>query len=83
MHIYLLMLDPLCYLKYLVNTASIIALHCLFCPADKVYGGNDLIFQQDLLPTHCVKDTKTWFKDHKTMENCQEEDERHQTQQCR
>ncbi len=63
--------------------------------ADKLYGDADFIFQQDLAPAHTAKGTKSWFNDHgvTVLEwpanlpdldlYCQEEDERHQTQQCR
>ncbi len=67
--------------------------------ADKLYGDADFIFQQDLAPAHTAKGTKSWFNDHdvgvldwpanspdlKPIGNlwCQEEVERHQTQQCR
>ncbi len=66
--------------------------------ADKLNGDADFIFQQDLAPAHTAKGTKSWFNDHgvtvldcpsnspdlNPIENfyCQEEDERHQTQQC-
>ncbi len=64
--------------------------------ADKLYEYADFIFQQDLAPAHTAKGTKSWFNDHgitvldwpanfpdlNPTEN-QEEDERHQTQQCR
>ncbi len=31
--------------------------------ADKLYGDADLIFKQDLAPTHTAKGTKNWFND--------------------
>ncbi len=61
--------------------------------ADKLYGDADFIFQQDLAPAHTAKGTKSLFNDHGVTVldwpanspdlYCQEEDERHQTQQCR
>ncbi len=32
--------------------------------ADKLYGDDDFIFQQDLAPAHTAKGTKSWFNDH-------------------
>ncbi len=32
--------------------------------ADKLYGDADFIFQQDFIPTHTAKGTKSWFNDH-------------------
>ncbi len=32
--------------------------------ADKLYGDNDFIFQQDLAPAYTAKGTKSWFNDH-------------------
>ncbi len=79
----------------------ILNLEFMLPSADKLYGDADLIFQQDLAPTHTANFTKSWFNDHgvtvldwpansadqkphrKSMGYCQEEDERHQTQQCR
>ncbi len=69
----------------------------MFPSAGKLYGDADFNFQQDLAPAHTAKGTKSWFNDHgvtvldwpanspirESMGYCQEEDERHQTQQCR
>ncbi len=77
---------PLCFLKSTVNTAIYqdILEHFMLPSADKLYGDADFIFQQDLAPAHTAKGTKSWFNDHgESMEYCQEEDERHQTKQCR
>ncbi len=73
--------------------------HFVLPSADKLYGDGDFIFQQDLAPAHTAKGTKSWFNDHGVTVldwpanspdlnpidylYCQEEDERHQTQQCR
>ncbi len=73
--------------------------HFMLPSADKLYGDADFIFQQDLAPVHTAKGTKSWFNDHgvtvldwpanwpelhrESMGYFQEEDERHQTQQCR
>ncbi len=72
---------PLCFLKSTVN---------FMLPSSR---DADFIFQQDLAPVHTAKGTKSWFNDHgvTVLEwpenwpdlNCQEEDERHETQQCR
>ncbi len=67
--------------------------------ADQLFKDADFIFQQDLAPAHSAKSTKSWLNDHvvgvldwpanspephrESMGYCQEEDERHQTQQCR
>ncbi len=32
--------------------------------ADKLYEDADFIFQQDLIPAHTAKGTKSWFNDH-------------------
>ncbi len=73
--------------------------HCMLPSADKLHGDADFIFQQDLAPAHTAKGTKSWLNDHGcawlasklawpephrvSMGYCQEEDEIHQTQQCR
>ncbi len=85
---------PLCYMKSTVNAVIYqdILEHSMLPFADKLYGYADFIFQQDLAPAHTAKGTKSWFNDHgvtvldchrESMGYCQEEDERHQTQQCR
>ncbi len=87
---------PLCFLKSTVNAAIYqeILEHFMLPSADKLYGDADFIFQQDLAPAHTAKGTKSWFNDQGvtvlewpansgSMGYCQEEDERHQTQQCR
>ncbi len=90
---------PLCFLKSTVNAAIYqeILEHFMLPFADKLYGDADFIFQQDLAPAHTAKGTKSWFNDHgvtvldwpansparESMGYCQEENERHQTQQCR
>ncbi len=57
---------PLCFLRSKVNTAVYqeVLEHFMLPAADKLYGDADLIFQQDLAPTHSAKATSTWFKDH-------------------
>ncbi len=72
--------------------------HLMLPSADKLYGDTDFIFHFHLAPAHTVKGTKSWFNDHgvtvligqqtrltwtPSMGYCQEEHERHQTQQCR
>ncbi len=72
--------------------------HFMLPSADKLYGDADFIFQQDLAPAHCwsllvqwpwcycawLASKLVWPEPHKeSMGYCQEEDERHQTQQCR
>ncbi len=86
---------PLCFLTT-VNAAIYqeILEHFMLASADKLYGDADFMFQQDLAPAHTAKGTKSWFNDHGVtvldwpanspdLRYCQEEDERHQTQQCR
>ncbi len=57
---------PLCFLKSTVNAAIYqdILEHFMHPSADKLYGDDDFIFQQDLAPTHTAKGTKSWFNDH-------------------
>ncbi len=57
---------PLCFLKSTVNAAIYqeILEHFMLPSADKLYGDADLIFQQDLAPTHTAKVTKSWVNDH-------------------
>ncbi len=87
-----------CFLKSTVIYQEILE-HFMLPSADKLYGDADFIFQQDLAPAHTANGTKSWFNDHgvtvldwptnspdllrESMVYCQEEDERHQTQQCR
>ncbi len=87
---------PLCFLKSTVNAAIYqeIFVHFMLPSADKLYGDADLIFQQDLAPTHTAKDNKSWFNDHGVtvldwsanspdLNPIDNLDERQQTQQCR
>ncbi len=88
---------PVCFLKSTVNAAIYqeILEHFMLSSADKHFGDADFIFQQDLAPTQTAKGTNIWFNDHGVTVlgwpanspdlrwYCQEEDERHQTQQCR
>ncbi len=87
---------PLCFLKSTVNAAIYqeILEHFMLPSAGKLYGDADFMFQQDLAPAHTTKGTKSWFNDHDVtvldwpanspdLRYCQEEDERHRTQQCR
>ncbi len=84
---------PLCFLKSTVNAAIYqeILEHFMLPSADKLYGDANFIFQQDLTPAHTAKGTKSWFNDHgvtvldwpANSPDLKEEDERHQTQQCR
>ncbi len=71
--------------------------HFMLPSADQHFKDADFIFQQDLAPAHTAKSTKSWLNVHgvgvaskltrpephrESMGYCQEEDERHQTQQC-
>ncbi len=38
--------------------------HFMVPSADKLYGDDDFIFQQDLVPAHSAKGTKSWFNNH-------------------
>ncbi len=57
---------PLCFLKSTVNADIYqdILDHFMLPSADKLYGDDDFIFQQDLAPAHTAKGTKSWFNDH-------------------
>ncbi len=57
---------PLCFLKFTVNEAIYqeILEHFMLPSADKLYGDADFIFQQDFVPAHTAKGTKSWFNDH-------------------
>jgi len=94
---------PLCFLRSTVNAAIYqeILEHFKLPSADKLYRNADFIFQQDLVPAHTAKGTKSLFTynsvtvldwqnklawpepQRESMGSCQEEDKRHQTQQCR
>ncbi len=56
----------LCFLKSTVNAAVYqeILEHPMPPSADKLYGDADFIFQQDLVPAHTAKGTKSWFNDY-------------------
>ncbi len=58
--------DPLCFLKSTVNAAIYqeILDHFMLSSANKLYGDNDFIFQQDLAPAHTAKGTESWFNVH-------------------
>ncbi len=49
-----------------VNTAIYqdILKHFMLPSSDKLYGGADFIFQQDVASAHTAKGTKIWFNDH-------------------
>ncbi len=57
---------PQCFLKSKVNAAIYqgILEHFMHHSSDKLYGDADFIFQQDLVPAHTAKGTKSWFNDH-------------------
>ncbi|CAM4675477.1 unnamed protein product [Leuciscus chuanchicus] len=57
---------PLCFLRSKVNAAVYeeVLEHFMLPAAVQLYGDADLIFQQDLAPSHSAKATSTWFKDH-------------------
>ncbi len=57
---------PLCFLKTNI-TAPVyqeILEHFMLPSADQLFKDADLIFQQDLAPTHTAKSTKSWLNDH-------------------
>ncbi len=82
---------PLCFLKSTVNAAIYqeILEHFMLPSADKLYGDADFIFQQKLVQwpwCYCawLASKLAWPEPYReSMAYCQEEDERHQTQQCR
>ncbi len=57
---------PLCFLKSTVNAAIYQEMleHFMLLSADKLYGDDNFIFQQDLAPAHTAKGTKSWSNDH-------------------
>ncbi len=57
---------PLCLLKSTVNAAIYQEMleHFMLLSADKLYGDDHFIFQQDLAPAHTAKGTKSWSNDH-------------------
>ncbi len=57
---------PLCLLKSTVNAAIYQEMleHFMLLSADKLYGDDNFIFQQDLAPAHTAKGTKSWSNDH-------------------
>ncbi len=57
---------PLCFLKTNV-TAPVyqeILEHMMLPSADQLFKDADFIFQQDLVPAHTAKSTKSWLNDH-------------------
>lgn len=68
----------------------------LYVSPDELYGDAGLIFHLNLIPSHAVKGTNTWFNHHVVQTgktclilrssivwcSCQNEKERHHTQQC-
>ncbi len=57
---------PLCFLKSTVNAAIYQEMleHFMLLSADKLYGDDNFIFQQDMAPAHTAKGTKSWSNDH-------------------
>ncbi|KAL0146528.1 hypothetical protein M9458_058159 [Cirrhinus mrigala] len=56
---------PLSFIKSTVNAAVYqeILQHFML-PANKLFGNDDFIFQQDFAPAHKAKTTSTWFNSH-------------------
>ncbi len=57
---------PLCFLKTNI-TAPVyqeILEHFMLPSADQLFKDADFIFQQDLVPAHTAKSTKSWLSDH-------------------
>lgn len=56
---------PLSFIKSTFNTALYqdVLEHFMFPAADKLFGVDDFIFQQDLGPAHSPKATSAWFAD--------------------
>ncbi|KAI2647648.1 Transposable element Tcb1 transposase [Labeo rohita] len=57
---------PLSFIKSTVNAAVYqeILERFILPAADKLFGDDDFIFQQDLAPAHKAKTTSTWFNSH-------------------
>ncbi|KAL0149118.1 hypothetical protein M9458_055550 [Cirrhinus mrigala] len=57
---------PLSFIKSTVNAAVYqeILEHFMLPAADKLFGDDDFIFQQDLASAHKAKTTSTWFNSH-------------------
>ncbi|KAL0146566.1 hypothetical protein M9458_058213 [Cirrhinus mrigala] len=56
---------PLSSIKSTVNAAVYREiLEHFMLPANKLFGNDDFIFQQDFAPAHKAKTTSTWFNSH-------------------
>ena len=57
---------PLCFLKARVNAAVYqeVLEHFMLPSAEKLFGDEEFVFQQDLAPAHSAKTTTAWFADH-------------------
>ncbi len=76
----------LCFLKYTVNAPIYqeILEHFMLPSADKLYGDADFIFNDHgVTVLDWPANSPDLNPNRESMGYCQEEDERHQTQQCR
>ncbi len=53
---------PLCFFK--TNIYQYIFEHFMLPSVDRLFKNADFIFQQDLVPAHTAKNTKSWLNDH-------------------
>ncbi len=58
--------DPLCFLKTNVTSPiyQYILEHFMLPSADQLFKDADFIFQQDFVPAHTAKSTKSWLNNH-------------------
>ncbi len=54
--------SPLCFLK--TNVYQYIFEHFMLPSVNRLLKNADFIFQQDMVPAHTAKNTKSWLNDH-------------------
>lgn len=55
---------PLCFIKSRSSLYQESLENYMLLSADKLYGDDDFLFQQNVAPAHCAKTTGNWFVDH-------------------